>query len=111
MGDSILNGYLPAVVKEWAGTANVDAWVNPYHQASPQLLRNVLSHGPYGTRLDYGEQQDRFTSVHFVLRPETAALLRPRGEAGQTGAENGFLGVHASAPSQGRTDKAPGILR
>ncbi len=37
IGDSILNGYLPTVVHELDGKANVDAWVNPYHQASEGL--------------------------------------------------------------------------
>ncbi|MCX7047657.1 MAG: SGNH/GDSL hydrolase family protein [Candidatus Sumerlaeota bacterium] len=50
MGDSILNGYLPTVVKALDGKAYVDAWVNPYCQASFQLDRmiaEVLAKGPY----------------------------------------------------------------
>ncbi|MDD4871375.1 MAG: SGNH/GDSL hydrolase family protein [Kiritimatiellae bacterium] len=50
IGDSILNGYRGTVAKELDGKANVDAWVNPYHQASGGLhekLKGVLSEGPY----------------------------------------------------------------
>jgi len=46
IGDSILNGYLATVVHELDGKANVDAWVNPYHQASEGLhekLRAILA--------------------------------------------------------------------
>lgn len=50
IGDSILNGYLAGVVKALEGNAYVDAWVNPYHQASDglaQKIAEVLAHGPY----------------------------------------------------------------
>ncbi len=50
IGDSILNGYLKSVTRALAGKAYVDAWVNPYHQASPRLhemLAGVLENGPY----------------------------------------------------------------
>jgi hypothetical protein len=50
IGDSILNGYLKPVAAALAGRAYVDAWVNPYHQASgnlDQMIADVLSHGPY----------------------------------------------------------------
>jgi len=50
IGDSILNGYRTTVSKELEGKANVDLWVNPYHQASGGLhekLKGVLSEGPY----------------------------------------------------------------
>jgi len=49
VGDSILNGYLPHVVKELDGKANVDAWVNPYHQSEDftRRLAQALENGPY----------------------------------------------------------------
>ena len=50
IGDSILNGYLKPVTRALSGKAYVDAWVNPYHQATPRLqemLAEVLAHGPY----------------------------------------------------------------
>ena len=50
IGDSILNGYLPTVVRELDGKANIDAWVNPYHQASDGLhekLRDILASHNY----------------------------------------------------------------
>jgi hypothetical protein len=50
IGDSILNGYLKGVTAALEGTAYVDAWVNPYHQASgglDQKIAEVLAHGPY----------------------------------------------------------------
>ena len=50
IGDSILNGYLATVVHELDGKANVDAWVNPYHQASEGLhekLRDILASHNY----------------------------------------------------------------
>ena len=50
IGDSILNGYLKGVTNALAGKAYVDAWVNPYHQASGRLqemLGEVLANGPY----------------------------------------------------------------
>lgn len=46
IGDSILNGYLATVLQELDGRANVDAWVNPCHQASEGLhekLRAILA--------------------------------------------------------------------
>jgi len=49
IGDSILNGYQSYVVKELAGKAYVDAWVNPYCQSEHfnKLLAEVLANGPY----------------------------------------------------------------
>ena len=50
IGDSILNGYLATVVHELDGKANVDAWVNPYHQASEGLhekLAGILAGKKY----------------------------------------------------------------
>ena len=50
IGDSILNGYGAGVTKALAGKAYVDAWVNPYSQASYRLdvmIAEVLAHGPY----------------------------------------------------------------
>ncbi len=49
IGDSILNGYQAAVVAALKGKANVDAWVNPYHQSDNlnRLLAEVLDKGPY----------------------------------------------------------------
>jgi len=50
IGDSILNGYLKNVSKSLEGQAYVDAWVNPYCQASNKLdemISEVLTHGPY----------------------------------------------------------------
>lgn len=50
IGDSILNGYRATVAKALEGKANVDAWVNPLHQASGGLheqLKGVLAGGPY----------------------------------------------------------------
>jgi hypothetical protein len=51
IGDSVCNGYRDIVAGNLAGKANVDAWVTPYHQASPTLLdetRDVLKEGgPY----------------------------------------------------------------
>lgn len=50
IGDSILNGYLATVVHELDGKANVDAWVNPDHQATAGLhgkLRDILAGQKY----------------------------------------------------------------
>jgi lysophospholipase L1-like esterase len=50
MGDSILNGYLPAVVKALEGQAYVDAWVTPTSQGDkslPKQIEEVLAQGPY----------------------------------------------------------------
>lgn len=50
IGDSILNGYLATVIRELGGKANVDAWVNPYHQASEGLhekLAGILAGKKY----------------------------------------------------------------
>ncbi len=50
IGDSILNGYRGTVTRELAGKANIDVWLNPIHQASPELheqLQGVLAQGPY----------------------------------------------------------------
>lgn len=50
VGDSILNGYLKQVTKALEGKANVDAWVNPYCQASyklDEMIAQVLANGPY----------------------------------------------------------------
>jgi hypothetical protein len=50
MGDSILNGYLPAVVKALDGQAYVDAWVTPTSQGDkslPQQIAEVCAQGPY----------------------------------------------------------------
>lgn len=50
IGDSILNGYLATVVYELDGKANVDAWVNPFHQASEGLhekLHDILASHNY----------------------------------------------------------------
>jgi len=47
VGDSVLNAYRVTVVSNLHGQANVDAWVNPYHQATPGLheqLKAVLEH-------------------------------------------------------------------
>lgn len=51
IGDSIMSAYRTTVAKELAGKANVDVWLNPYHQATPGLndqLRAILTtNGPY----------------------------------------------------------------
>jgi len=50
IGDSILNGYLPLVIKGLDGKADVDAWVNPYCQSDNynHLLSEALAKGvPY----------------------------------------------------------------
>lgn len=49
VGDSILNGYMKAVIAALDGRAYVDAWVNPYHQSEHvnKLLAEVLANGPY----------------------------------------------------------------
>ena len=49
IGDSILNGYLKAVIAALDGKAYVDAWVNPYNQSAyvNKLLAEVLEQGPY----------------------------------------------------------------
>jgi hypothetical protein len=51
MGDSILNAYRKTVMAELKGKANIDAFINPYHQASPGLneqLKDILTtNGPY----------------------------------------------------------------
>ncbi|HEV7404502.1 MAG TPA: SGNH/GDSL hydrolase family protein [Chthoniobacteraceae bacterium] len=50
MGDSILNGYLPAVLKALDGQAYVDAWVTPTSQGDkslPKQIEEVLAQGPY----------------------------------------------------------------
>lgn len=50
MGDSILNGYLPAVTKALEGKAYVDAWVTPTNQGDkslPRQIEEVLAQGPY----------------------------------------------------------------
>ena len=50
MGDSILNGYLPAVAKALEGKAYVDAWVTPTSQGDkslPRQIAEVAAQGPY----------------------------------------------------------------
>jgi hypothetical protein len=50
IGDSILNGYFKSVSKSLEGKAYIDAWVNPYSQATTKLdemISEVLTHGPY----------------------------------------------------------------
>jgi lysophospholipase L1-like esterase len=50
IGDSVLNGYRAEAARLLAGKANLDAWVNPYHQASgglQQMIKEVLLGGPY----------------------------------------------------------------
>ena len=50
IGDSILNGYRGVVVRELADKANIDVWLNPVHQGSPELheqLKAVMAQGPY----------------------------------------------------------------
>lgn len=50
IGDSVMNGYRADVCRRLKGKANVDAWVNPYYQASPglaEMVRKALSNGPY----------------------------------------------------------------
>lgn len=50
IGDSVMNGYRDDVCRLLKGKANVDAWVNPYYQASPglsEMVRKALSNGPY----------------------------------------------------------------
>jgi len=50
IGDSILNGYLKAVVTELEGKAYVDAWVHPHCQSehlNKVILPEVLANGPY----------------------------------------------------------------
>jgi hypothetical protein len=50
IGDSILNGYFPAIAKALEGKAYVDAWITAACQATPQLdaqIAQVLAHGPY----------------------------------------------------------------
>ena len=50
IGDSILNGYRRTVTQALAGKANVDVWINPYHQASGglyEIMKEVLANGPY----------------------------------------------------------------
>jgi lysophospholipase L1-like esterase len=50
IGDSILNGYLKGVSKSLENKAYIDAWVNPYSQASNKLdemISEVLAHRPY----------------------------------------------------------------
>src|SRR4051812_29100361 len=49
MGDSILNGYLPAVTKALEGKAYVNAWVTPTSQGDkslPRQIKEVLAQGP-----------------------------------------------------------------
>jgi len=50
IGDSILNGYLKQTAARLNGRAYVDAWVNPYSQASyklDEMIADVLAQGPY----------------------------------------------------------------
>ena len=50
IGDSILNGYRRTVTQALAGKANVDVWINPYHQNSGglhEMMKEVLANGPY----------------------------------------------------------------
>ena len=50
IGDSILNGYMTGTIRALRGKANVDAWVNPYHQANaglPAMVADVMAQGPY----------------------------------------------------------------
>jgi len=50
IGDSVTNGYRADVCQLLKGKANVDAWINPYHQASPglyPLIDAALTNGPY----------------------------------------------------------------
>ena len=50
IGDSIVNGYRAAVIRELKGRANVDVWLTPAAENTPGLLedlRKVLAQGPY----------------------------------------------------------------
>lgn len=50
IGDSVMNGYRADVCELLKGKANVDVWVNPYHQAFPglySLIHKTLANGPY----------------------------------------------------------------
>jgi len=51
VGDSVLNAYRSTVAKDLQGKANVDIWINPYHQASPGLNNDIkamlTTNGPY----------------------------------------------------------------
>jgi len=50
IGDSIVNGYRSNVIKALGDTVDVDVWLTPLHENSPQLhsdLQAVLRQGPY----------------------------------------------------------------
>lgn len=51
IGDSIMSAYRSTVSAELKGKANVDVWLNPYHQATPglneQLKAILTTNGPY----------------------------------------------------------------
>jgi lysophospholipase L1-like esterase len=80
IGDSILNGYLKAVTAALKDQAYVDAWINPYHQASGRLremLGEVLASGPYSVvHVNmglHGWQQGRIPDGQF--EPLTKAYI------------------------------------
>ncbi|HSI07797.1 MAG TPA: SGNH/GDSL hydrolase family protein [Rariglobus sp.] len=57
IGDSILDGYRATVAEGLKGKATVDAWIQPYHQNSPELpaeLKRVLA-------------QDHYKVIHFNM--------------------------------------------
>ncbi|MFZ4779087.1 MAG: SGNH/GDSL hydrolase family protein, partial [Terrimicrobiaceae bacterium] len=79
VGDSILNGYLPAARNLLAGVASVDAWVNPLFQSDAynKGLAVALANGPYAviqinTGL-HGWAQGRIPEGQFV--PLTQAFV------------------------------------
>ena len=79
VGDSILNGYLPAARNLLAGVASVDAWVNPLFQSEAynKGLAVALANGPYAviqinTGL-HGWAQGRIPEGQFV--PLTQAFV------------------------------------
>jgi alpha-glucosidase len=84
IGDSILNGYLDRVTKRLDDAAYVDAWVNPYSQASyklDQMIAEVLDHGPYDVIHFnmglHGWQKGRIPDGQFIpLTEKLAATMR-----------------------------------
>jgi len=99
IGDSILNGYLKPVREALKDQANIDAWVNPYSQASyklDEMLAAILARANYDivhfNMGLHGWQKGRIPEGKF--EPLTAKLV----EAIRKGAPNAKLIWASSTP-------------